>query len=58
MTKYPQYRLHNTFAFGKYKGEGIGAVIEKDAKYVQWAHEHSDMFFSDEVLKLAYKKKV
>lgn len=49
MTKYPPLRLNNTFHFGKYIGEGVGAVIDKDPNYVKWMLERNITEFHEEV---------
>lgn len=36
MTTYPPLGLNSPLGIGKYKGEGLGSVIDKDPKYVAW----------------------
>ena len=50
MTTYPPMKLHNTFFFGKYTGEGVGNVIKKDLKYVKWILDHGVIEFDKEVV--------
>lgn len=46
-----RYGISDTINFGKYKGDTIEKVLEKDPKYLLWAVEHIEWFeLNDDVL--------
>ena len=46
------YDVDSIFTFGKYEGETLAEVFEKDPKYIKYCQENIDEFYiSPEVLK-------
>jgi hypothetical protein len=50
MTTYPPLKLTNTLHLGKYIGQGVGATIEEDPKYINWMIEMGVIEVRQEVM--------
>ena len=57
MNNYKYLSLDNKFKFGKYKGEEIWKVIDKDCSYISWCIKNvKDFFLNNEAYKVYIKK--
>lgn len=53
------YSLNHRLTFGKYRGEVLKHVIEKDMNYIRWAYVNVDWLkFDNDALKYAFGEKV
>lgn len=43
------YKWGDAFTFGKYSGEALDDIIQRDAKYVQWALDEEIITLDDEL---------
>ena len=43
-----KYTLDDTFKFGKYKGETLQTVADKDPAFIYWCHKNVDGFVMED----------